>query len=213
MFLKGDTKKQKWEYFKDYYLRTFLLCGVLILGGIYFLYTSFFGYRETAVDILFVETAELDLEPVRTRLWETLDTSGEEIVVEQLGADAALSQTVLPTRIAAGDIDLFIADRQVFQVYADQGAMEDLGEVLPEDLYREAEERLVFGQIQQVDAHGTVVETGEERPYGISLAGMDSIKETEAVMSDPVLGIIRSSDDLEMELEAVRFFIRQYTEK
>lgn len=208
MLLKGDTKRKKWEYFKDYYLRTFLLSGILIFGGIYFLYTSFFGYRETAVDVMFVETAELDLETVKAGLEAVLDTEGEEIVVEKLSEEAALSQTVLATRIAAGDVDIFIADRQVFLEYAKKGAMEDLKETLPEDLYEKAEKHLIFEQIQEVDAHGDAAGTGEERPYGISLQGMSSIKEIEALMPDPVLGIIKGADDLEMEWEVVRFFIR-----
>lgn len=208
MFLKGDTKRKKWEYFKDYYLRTVLLCGILIFGGIYFLYTSFFGYRETAVSVMFVETADLNLEAVKAGLETALETEGEEIVVERLGEEAALSQTVLTTRIAAGDIDILIADRQIFQEYVEKGAMEDLEEALTEELYEEVKERLVSGQIQEVDSHGEVINTGEERPYGISLQGMESMKEAEAVMPDPLLGIIKGADDLEMELETIRFFIR-----
>lgn len=208
MFIQGDTKRKKWEYFKDYYLRTVILCTILALGGIYFLYISFFGYRETAVDILFVETAELNLEPIRTGLEEVLDTGGEEIITEQMSVDLAMTRTVLPTRIAAGDIDIFIADRQVFQQYAEQGSMEDLKELLPEDLYEEAEERLVSGQIQEADVHGTVTDRGEERPYGISLKGTDSMNRIENKMQDPVLGVIIGADDTELEMQAIRFFLR-----
>lgn len=206
-FLQGDTKRKRWEYFKDYYLRTVILCAVLILGGTYFLYTSFFGYRENAVDVLFVETVEMDLEQVRSGLAEALDTEGEEILVEQLGVDAALSQTILPARIAAGDIDIFIADRQVFLEYAEKGAMEDLEEVLPEDLYEEVKERLISGQIQETDIQGTVTDTKEARPYGISLLELDSMKGPGDVMQEPVLGIIRGADDLEMELDVIGFFL------
>lgn len=208
MFLQGDTKRKKWEYFKDYYLRTVLLCGVLILGGVYFLYTAFWGYRETAVNVVFVETAELNTEQIRAELEKTLNTEGEDIVVEQLSVNAALSQTILPARIAAGDIDIFIADRQVFQEYMEKGAMEDLEEVLPEELYEKVRRRLAFGQIQESDVHGVVQDTGEKRPYGISLKGMTSMKKAGEVMTDPIMGIIKSADDLEMELETVWFFIQ-----
>lgn len=208
MFLQGDTKKKKWEYFKDYYLRTAILCGIFIFAGIHFLYSSFFGYRKTAIDILIVESAELKLNQITAGLEDVLDTEGEEIVIEQLSKEAALSQTILPARIAAGDIDLLIADRQTFQELAKKGIMEELQEVLPDELYEKIEGRLIYGQIQEIDVHGNVMASGQERPMGIGLRKLDHVKEIETAMADPVLGILKGTDDLEMELDVIRFFMK-----
>lgn len=203
----GDTKRKKWEHFKEYYLRTVLLCTALIIGVMYLFYTSFWGYQETVVDVLFVESKDLDLEGLRRELKEFLHLEEEELAVEQLSTDAALSQTILPARIAAGDIDLFLADREVLLEYAGKGIMEDLEEVLPQRLYKDVEARLVYVPIKKTDVHGKVTETGEERPYGISLKGLESMAGPLEAMPDLVLGIIKGPDDLEMELEVIRYFV------
>lgn len=208
MFLQGDTKKEKWKYFKDYYLWTFIVCGGLAITGICFLYTSFFGYRKTAVDILFVDSEELKLDQIKNDLENVLDTEGEEIVVEQLSEEIALSQTILPTRIAAGDVDLLIVNRKIFQEYAGKGIMEDLLEVLPDELYKKVEEHLVFEIVWETDVYGEVEKMEEKRPYGISLQNMDCVKHAGITISDPVVGILKGTDDLDLELEVLQYFVK-----
>lgn len=84
--------------------------------------------------------------------------------------------------------------------------MEDLLEVLPDELYEKVEGHLVFENVRETDVHGEVEEMEEKRPYGISLQNMDCMKHAGIAISDPVVGILKGADDLDLELEVIQYF-------
>ena len=85
--LKGNTPSEKWQYFKDYYLKTTLVIGAAIIFGIYILYTTVFAYKSP---------------------------------------DSSNLASVLPTRFAAGDIDLLIAPEEIYKQYAQDDTVENV---------------------------------------------------------------------------------------
>ena len=74
------------------------------------------------------------------------------------GNDAADAQTlqVLSALFGIGDLDLYIADPEHFDLYAVRGAFSDLTELLPEDILAMAGDRLYYAEN----------EAGEEKAVG-----------------------------------------------
>lgn len=122
--LKGNTLKEKWQYFKDYYLKITLVVGIAILFGIYILYTTVFGYKSPAATVLIISSEEPDCENLEQQLEEVLDV--DYVAVEWMSQDQSNLSSVLSTRFAAADIDLFIAPEEIFSQYAQDDTMENL---------------------------------------------------------------------------------------
>ena len=122
--LKGNTPSEKWQYFKDYYLKTTLVIGAAIIFGIYILYTTVFAYKSPVVTVLVISSEEPDCDGLEQKLEEVLDV--DYVAVEWMSQDTSNLSSVLPTRFAAGDIDIFISLEEIYQQYAQEDVMEDV---------------------------------------------------------------------------------------
>lgn len=121
--LKGNTAREKWQYFKDYYLKTTLVIVAAIIFGIYILYTTVFAYKSPVVTVLVISSEEPDCDGLEQKLEEVLDV--DYVAVEWMSQDASNLASVLPTRFAAGDIDLMIAPDEIYKQYAQEDVMEN----------------------------------------------------------------------------------------
>ena len=122
--LKGNTAREKWQYFKDYYLKTTLVIGAAIVFGIYILYTTVFAYKSPVLTVLIISSEEPDCDGLEQKLEEFLDV--DYVAVEWMSQDSSNLSSVLPTRFAAGDIDILISPDAIYKKYAQEGAMEDV---------------------------------------------------------------------------------------
>lgn len=122
--LKGNTAREKWQYFKDYYLKTTLVIGAAIVFGIYILYTTVFAYKSPVLTVLVISSEEPDCDGLEQKLEEFLDV--DYVAVEWMSQDSSNLSSVLPTRFAAGDIDILISPDAIYKKYAQEGAMEDV---------------------------------------------------------------------------------------
>lgn len=122
--LKGNTASEKWQYFKDYYLKTTIVIAAAIIFGIYILYTTVFAYKSPVVTVLVISSEEPDCGGLEQELEEFLDV--DYVAVEWMSQDASNLASVLPTRFAAGDIDILISPAAIYKKYAQEGAMEDV---------------------------------------------------------------------------------------
>lgn len=121
--LKGNTASEKWQYFKDYYLKTTIVIAAAIIFGIYILYTTIFAYKSPVVTVLVISSEEPDCDGLEQELEEFLDV--DYVAVEWMSQDASNLASVLPTRFAAGDIDLMIASDEIYKQYAQEDVMEN----------------------------------------------------------------------------------------
>ena len=71
--LKGNTAREKWQYFKDYYLKTTLVIGAAIVFGIYILYTTVFAYKSPVLTVFVISSEEPDCNGLEQKLEEFLD--------------------------------------------------------------------------------------------------------------------------------------------
>lgn len=125
--LKGNTAREKWQYFKDYYLKITLVVGAAIIFGIYILYTTVFAYKSPVVTVLVISSEEPDCDGLEQKLEELLDV--DYVAVEWMSQDTSNLSSVLPTRFAAGDIDIFISPEEIYQQYAKEDGMENVNGV------------------------------------------------------------------------------------
>ena len=122
-----DKLKKKWNYFKDYYLKTVLLLSALSIFLIYSVYTMFFGYNEPDLSIVIISPDEQDTEKMEVELEDLLNL--EYVSIETLNPETASVSTILPARFAAGDMDVILAQESIFTEYAQKGMfMEFSGE-------------------------------------------------------------------------------------
>ena len=122
--LKGNTPSEKWQYFKDYYLKTTLVIGAAIIFGIYILYTTVFAYKSPVVTVLVISSEEPDCDGLEHKLEQILDV--DYVAVEWTSQDSSNLASVLPTRFAAGDIDLLIAPEEIYKQYAQDDTVENV---------------------------------------------------------------------------------------
>ena len=71
-----------------------------------------------------ISSEEPDCGGLEQELEEFLDV--DYVAVEWMSQDASNLASVLPTRFAAGDIDILISPDAIYKKYAQEGAMEDV---------------------------------------------------------------------------------------
>ena len=193
--------RQRLGYFKDYYLVPFLvLLGVLLLVLFYLF---------TAATVMFLEDGEIDTRQLAAELTMALelDETDLSIAVEQMSPNAAKSQTAFLARVAAGDVDILIADKEVFAHFASLHTFQDLREILPDAVLEKYSGELYSCEVQVIGMDGTVQEIIPDAPYGIEIKKAGRLQAYTEYLQDPVIGVIVSADDLEEERELLQYLL------
>ncbi len=204
-FLKGDTPQKKWQYFKDYYLTGTVTAAFFIVLAAVFIYQTVIGQKEIVSAVVIEDSDTVDTKALSRDLEELLDTGKKELVdVTAYPAGDGSAHMTLLARFTAGDIDIFIAERDHFEAYAQSGMLEDLDKALPEELRGELQDRMERFSIVTRDEQGNVTAEGEEKDYGLSIKGLKEFEQYNAQMADPILGIAASPDPVDDELLIIR---------
>ncbi|MBO5999466.1 MAG: hypothetical protein J6P87_07240 [Lachnospiraceae bacterium] len=213
--LKGDTWQKKLTYFKDYYLGwTLLIIGVIILG-LYFLYSTVIASKDVILSVVIAAQEPVDTQQMTEELNGVIELGERETadcfqVSSQQNANAA--KMAILTRFGAGDIDIFIAEREDLTGYAQTGFMQDLSKWLPPRIYEKLEKEgaLMKAQIIEYDQVSfEELSRGEELPYAIEMKALPGLAEYVSGMKDPVLGIAASPDEPDEEIAALLFFMQE----
>ena len=207
--LKDMTRKEKIQYFNDYY-RNKTVIGVIILAALVsILYTVFSAKPETILyaaiinDSLdedkkneltsdFAEKAQIDLDSK-----EIIVDSSFFISDENPSASMASEQKLM-VYTSANDIDVIITDEEQFKHYQSQGFFDDLSENLPEDLYSKLGDSFYLVNDTKDDSINA---------YGIYLDGSKVYKETGSVIEKPVIGILANSENKEYGVKFIRYLL------
>ena len=160
--LKG---KKRLEFLWDYYKIPIVTLGLIIVFTILALVIRA-PQKGTAVYVVWVNAVSQD---ESTYFDECLARAGIDTEEEHAdvstsfslgipGNDAADAQTmqVLSALFGIGDLDLYIADPEHFELYAVKDAFSDLSELLPEDVFLAAGDRIYY----TVKAGGELVPVG-----------------------------------------------------
>ncbi|MCF0133099.1 MAG: hypothetical protein HUJ72_04465 [Blautia sp.] len=211
--MKPDTRQSRRQYFIDYYLKWVIAFVLGAAALFYVLKVTIYDYRETAVSVMFVEDTEITVSDLEEKLDDYLDLTDtkSESQVTRMGREMALTGTVLITRVAAGDVDVLIAEQDVFAHYLELGMFEDLDTFLADDRKELYRENAFTGKILETDSHGKLISTGEELWYGIRLKQLQGTNIAEMIryMEEPVLGLVVNSKEAEIKTDTLDYLLKK----
>ena len=181
---RGDiSEKEKWEtmnkkerlqYFADYYLAKIIVAGIVVGLLISFIVTALRPVPEKILSVAVVEdAANQDLyDELKTKLEEVLeiDAENEEIIFDTshlLTAGDYQAWQKYDLYNAVGEIDASIMPKHVFEEYAPGSYFSPIEECLSGDLYAALESYLLESPVRDQDG---VIIPDSETVYGIDIS-------------------------------------------
>lgn len=190
--------KGRWQYFKDYYSRTVLMIGLIALC-----IACLFIFRpnpktETVLYVGFINERidQEKEEEVKEKLIDVLSLNPEE---ESVLFDYTLfirgqgdyltknTMTVLMEQFFTGNIDLFVAEKSIFEQYEEQGAFLNLDTVFSKEDYEKLKD------YQYDDCSYSLKES--------------EIYHSFASLEDPVVGICVNSKHMERNIAFIKYLL------
>lgn len=214
----NKSEKEKWsnlsshekvQYFKDYYLK-FVIAGALILAFIiWFLYSIFKPKPETMLTVTLINSTMTDeaSEALASQLsgYLDIDTEKEEIFIDtslflddENPSEATMaSEQKMVAYAFSGELDIIIAQEDVFERYAKQGYFINLAEALPSNLYSQFNDIFYMTRTEN---------DTEDIPYGISIAGYERFENLESYIQNPVIGIMANTKHKSNAVDTIQWF-------
>lgn len=214
----NKSEKEKWsnlsshekvQYFKDYYLK-FVIAGALILAFIiWFLYSIFKPKPETMLTVTLINSTMTDeaSEALSSQLssYLDIDTEKQEIFIDtslflddENPSEATMaSEQKMVAYAFSGELDIIIAQEDVFERYAKQGYFINLAEALPSNLYSQFNDTFYMTRAE---------DDTEDIPYGISIAGYERFENLESYIQNPVIGIMANTKHKSNAVDTIQWF-------
>lgn len=202
--LRGLNRRQKLQYFWDYYK---LPIGAVLLAAAMLIYTLCYNAGPGKIDLnaVLVNAREGDStlfsQALQAGGWKSpqvsVDTTLTYTNAAELAEEDVATIQVLFAQFTMGDMDLFAANPEVFQRYTDQDGFENLGLLLPQQLQQDHPERLIR----------YTTEDGQEKIGGILLESGSPLH-TGGYYSGPVaVGIVSRCEHLDEALAVIEFLL------
>lgn len=223
---KGQGEKQKWkelgrreklQYFKDYYLKKVVIGAVVAGFGIWLLSVMLSPKEETALYIAMINSASLQETEggIAENLADILECeAADSIVIDssyfmQLdGMDQGSLGSIqkMSAQAYSGMLDIVIADEEEFHYFARQGYFMDLAEALPTNLYSHLSDYIYLDQMEREE--GDSIEYGEKLAYGIYLKDFARFAEMETGMENPVFGIVANTEKRKNAVKTLKYLTK-----
>lgn len=182
---KKMSRKEKLAYFNDYY-RNKVIIGILVIGFIAsFLYTVLSPKADVVVSVAVVNDYFNELQKQLTDILGLKEGKQEILIddsyyLDESGMGNAVANTQkLVAKIAAGDINVIIADKAKFDDFASNGTFLKISEVIKDDTsYKD-----------RLTSNG----------YGISLKGSKLLSGAASTKEEMVIGIVANADKEDYE--------------
>ncbi|WP_066715363.1 hypothetical protein [Clostridium sp. Marseille-P299] len=202
--------KEKWQYYKDYYLKKTIMSTILIAFVAYFLYTVLSPKPETVLHVACAnyQFSEEQIEQLEQGFGEYLgiNTDKQDILFDPtyILSDFDYTSTEKLSILAfAGELDVLIVPESKFKEYAFSGSLWSLSDQLPTDLYSALSDKFYLSQLRQ-DEESMEEATGPSYVFGIYLDDTELFKGY-SKEDPPVLGIVLSSSHNENAVEFIRY--------
>lgn len=202
------NRKEKRDYFKEYYRNKMIVLIIAAVGLIWLLYSILGPSVEQMLYVAVLNDYWEDaaVEQLETDMKEYLqgDPKWEDVVIDDSfyfkddsSSDAYSYIQKLAAFIFAGDVELLVADEEQFAVYATQDYFVNLEEELPADLYAEVKDHLVYYASETMQ---------EEVPVGIRLGESKVFQSMKGYQEDPIVGVLVNAEHKENAIKALRYF-------
>ena len=207
--LKNLPFKQKLIYFKDYFAKRTIVVIIIIAVLISILNTTVFNRATCQLSLILINGQLEEAEALSDSLEEYLEITNKNdyVSTETFNISDYQMNMAFMTRIWAASTDILICSRTDFEEQAARGYCADLSETLPEELYASLADRIVEGQVEELDEDGNVISRSDPTPFGIDISDSSILEEYELYCPDPVLCITANSPNLENALKTISYFV------
>lgn len=213
---KDMTPKERYTYFKTYYLTKIIVTIAVIafLGSL--IYTMVKPKPETLVFAAILDYALTDemVDSVETGFAEYIgmDPETQNLMFDNTFAlsntsDYSVQQKFM-TYLFAGELDIMIGGETQMKHQMEQGNLAPLSEQLPTELYTALKDEFVYASIANTDDNGYVESWQEEKVYGLYLDNCE-VYEGLTLRERPVIGIVVNSEQKENAVEFIRYLFNK----
>lgn len=210
---REDIKKlplrQRFGYFRDYYLKIVAVAVLVIIAVVSLLNTTVFNRSESVLSICFLNGGAISDTDALDEFLEGyigLENKNDYIQSETLYLDSYQMNMAFITRLAAGAIDLVVCPYSDFLDQSQNGMFCDLRELLPEDMYEQLSDRILENGVAERDGEGEIISRSDPIPFGIDLSDSAVYKEYGGLDAQPVLCAAANVKNTENALKAIAWF-------
>ena len=212
------TGKEKWRFFRDYYLLKVIL-GIILTALIVKFGWDTFGPKPTEILNVGIDSYSYllsEFEDMQDELIEHMKLDTEEYSLRlDCNYDLATDQNSvqrISLYLMTGELDAFITTEEQFTGYVEKDAIAPLKDVLPADLYESLSDKYVIGHVIDSELDGTINSVGEDMAYGIYLDNIPLFSKYVERDDKPVFSIPLSGVDKENAITFLRFLLENYAE-
>ena len=200
------TFRQKWDYFKEYYLVK-TIAAVVVVALLAYLGYSIFSpkpeqiFNAAIIDYVVPETSRLTMEEeffVYLEGTEQQFVEFDDSFAFYKDYNYAIRRSFM-TYVIAGDMDVIIMPETLFEAYV--AYYTPLADVLPADLYEQLSE--YFVKASKRDAQGNILE-GTEQFFGIDITNVPLMQDT-MCEERVILTVVGTSSKTENAVEFIKY--------
>lgn len=202
--LKNLSSKQKFQYFKDYYLLKIVIAVAAIAVVANIAYTTIFNKKENvlAVGVLggayITETAAME-DSIREAL--QIESEDQLVTVGNYDLTQSAQNMAYVARLSSHDLDIILCDQEYFDAQCQFGHFLTLEEFLTPELLEKYQDRFVMGKVAIQDENGEITGYEEEKPYGILVSDSPFYKEFGEYSDTAIIAFPVSTERFEMIYE------------
>ena len=223
---KELSGKERWTFFKDYYLLKIII-GVVVIGMLTNIGITVFGPHTEEILSVAVLMDELNSDSTQNmtkELTDLLETDKHHIVnidssyfFAEGGGTSYTGDEKLSTLLYSGIIDVIVADEANFKKYGYFGNLKNLDLFLPDDMKEALEDKLLTANVQVDDSNKKALdeamvgkkeltyEDGTPCVMGIDLSDCKKYKALKGYQEHPILTITHNSPNPENTLRFIRY--------
>lgn len=203
---KSLSGKEKWQYYKDYYLlRTVIVLAVVVAATAFLV--SIFKHRPDCVVYAAMENIYMDVDAYAQFKKDflkdfDLDENDYEISFDDTyhSANDAYSDQKMSAYLYSERIDLYVGERRDIREFALDGNCFFLNEILPEETFNALKDKIYYVHDDENDV---------DVPVGISLKNCSRYRKLDKYSEDPYIAIVWSTKHPDYAVAMIQYLFDQ----
>ncbi|MDE7417462.1 MAG: hypothetical protein K2N44_14375 [Lachnospiraceae bacterium] len=206
--LKGAPLKEKYAYFKEYYLKTTIVALIAVILVAYLAYSILTAPSDTAFAAFFYndtgDSSSTELVDGFVQ-YMNIDTKEHEAYIDATmnympdasDYDAYMGLEKSMAVISTGELDVIVGDTATLDYFARSECLHDITTILPDDLLAQFEDKLYY-----VESGGSA----ERIPVGVYVTDSPKLNQYYYyVDKEPILGFVINSNSMDNAIAFLRY--------
>lgn len=198
--LKALSSKEKFQYFKDYYLLKIIVVLAIVIGIGHMCYTMIFNRMETVLGIGVLGGAYIpEAAAMEEKLQDILQIEDKHqfVSVGNYDLNESAQTMAFAARLSNHDLDIILCDEENFERQCEFDHFYPLDEVLTPELLSRFEDRLIMGEVAIQDELGNIIDHKEKKAYGIDVSNAPFYKEFGAYSETAIIAFPVSTERID----------------